>query len=154
MWGGPPGPRPDAHVGLPHLRDQGSRADAGVRPPLWKCSLKRGGGLNCEGLLADSAMTFFSKVEDTFTVPGRGFVIVPYAPSPDLDFRLNARDSIQLRTPGGAVIDTHIVSIEMLTPGGRIAFLLPASVAISDAPKGTEIWHEEIEVTYHPISTE
>jgi len=92
-------------------------------------------------------MTFFSKVEDTFTVPGRGFVIVPVTPSPDLDFRLNARDLIQLRTPGGGVIDTHIVSIEMLTPGDntrcRIAFLLPRSVAVSDAPKGTEIWHEE-----------
>jgi hypothetical protein len=88
-------------------------------------------------------MTFFSKVEDAFTIPGRGCVIVPVAPSPDLDFQLYAGDPIQLRNPGGEVFDTRIVSIELVKPivgACLMAFLLPKGIAKSDAPTGTEIW--------------
>ena len=42
-------------------------------------------------------MTYFSRVEHAYTVQGRGCVIVPVTPPPDLDFRLYALDQIQLR---------------------------------------------------------
>ena len=87
-------------------------------------------------------MTFFSKVGDTFTIPGRGCVIVPATPY-DLDFRFHNRDSIQLRSPSGVVIDTHIASIELVKPVAgpcRMAFLLPNEIAKSDIPPETEIW--------------
>ncbi len=93
-------------------------------------------------------MTYFSKVEHAFTVQGRGRVIVPDAPPPDTDFRLHASDEIQLRRPDGEVLDTHIVSIEMVMPVDkspcRMAFLLPKSVEDAATPMGTEIWLKNI----------
>jgi hypothetical protein len=90
-------------------------------------------------------MTFYSKVEDIFTIPGRGCVIVPATPSLDLDFRLHANDPIQLRNPNGEVFDTRIVAIELAKPvkgACRMAFMLPKEIAKSNAPTGTEIWLE------------
>jgi hypothetical protein len=89
-------------------------------------------------------MKLFSKVEEIFTIPTRGCVIVPATPS-DPDFRPHKRDSIQLRSPGGEAIDTHIVSIELLKPLAgpcRMAFLLPNEIAKSDIPRDAEIWIE------------
>lgn len=88
-------------------------------------------------------MIFFSKVEETFEISGRGCVIVPDVPRSSLHFRLRAQDSIQLRNRNGAVLDTYIASIEMLCGSkvkDRIAFLLPANITRKDVPNGTEIW--------------
>jgi hypothetical protein len=84
-------------------------------------------------------MTFFSKVEEIFTIPGRGCVVVPAVPHPDLDFRLHDREPIQLHNPDGKVFDTCIIPIEMIMPADktacRMAFLLPEGIAIADTPK-------------------
>ena len=42
---------------------------------------------------------FFSKVEETFVIPGRGCVIVPGTPH-DPNLRVHNRDPIQLRIAG------------------------------------------------------
>lgn len=88
-------------------------------------------------------MLFLSKVEHTFTIAGRGCVIVPVAPRPDCDFRLRARSPIQLRMSDGRVINTYIASLEVLggpEVKGRMAFLLPDEITKHDVPKGAEIW--------------
>jgi len=88
-------------------------------------------------------MLFLSEVEDTFTVTGRGCVIIPAVPRPDCNFRLRAKDPIQLRTPDGRVIDTCIASIELVCGPAvkcRMVFLLPHGITKTDVPKGTEIW--------------
>jgi hypothetical protein len=93
----------------------------------------------CEG----ANLVFLSTVENTFHVPGRGCVIVPAVPRSSLDFRVRAKDAIQLRSPDGRVLSTYIASIESLSGPevkGRIVFLLPENFAWQDVPKGTEIW--------------
>jgi translation elongation factor EF-Tu-like GTPase len=88
-------------------------------------------------------LVFLSTVEDTFSISGRGCVVVPAVPRSSLDFRLRAQDPIQLRTPDGRVLDTYVAGIEMIC-GPKvvdpIAFLLPENVTQQDVPKGTEIW--------------
>ena len=86
-------------------------------------------------------MRFLSKIEDIFRITGRGFVILPGAIKPDIRFR--AKDLIQLRTPDGRVLDTHIAAVEFLCGAkvkSPIAFLLPSDVKEQDTPLGTEIW--------------
>jgi translation elongation factor EF-Tu-like GTPase len=88
-------------------------------------------------------LVFLSIVEDTFSVSGRGCVLVPAVRRSSLDFRLRAKDLIQLRTPDGHVLDTYVAGIEMLCGPAvkdRMAFLLPNNVTQHDVPKGTEIW--------------
>ena len=88
-------------------------------------------------------MVFFSKIEDTFQIPGRGCVIVPATPRSSLDFQFRLQDLIQLRNPDGRLIDTHIAGIEMLCGAkvrDRMALLLPGNIAPQDVPRGTEIW--------------
>ena len=58
-------------------------------------------------------MTFLFKVEDVFDISGRGCVLVPVVPD-GLDFKIRAKDRIQLRTPTGRVFDMVIASIELL----------------------------------------
>lgn len=86
---------------------------------------------------------FLCKVEDVFQISGRGCVVVPAIPSSSLDFQLRAMDPIQLRTPDGRHISTHIAAIEMLCGPNvkdRMAFLLPSYLDREDVPKETEIW--------------
>lgn len=88
-------------------------------------------------------MVLLSQVEDTFQIVGRGCVVVPAIPRSELNFSLCAKDAIQLRIPEGRIINTHIVSIEMLCgPQVKdgIAFLLPGTIEAKEIPKGTEIW--------------
>jgi hypothetical protein len=85
-------------------------------------------------------MKLFAKIEQIFTISGRGCVIVPAGLV--FPFSLRANDSIQLRGPGG-VMDTRIAAIESLNvkPGPRrVAFLLPLDIAKSDVSSATEIW--------------
>lgn len=101
-----------------------------ARAPRWVSDVETPPLRDTNGL-HPYAMRFFSKVESTFTVPGRGSVIVPAAPRPDIDFRLHALHPIQLRNPGGEVFDTQIVSIEMVKPVDgecRMAFILPKGI--------------------------
>lgn len=88
-------------------------------------------------------MLFLSEVEDTFTVAGRGCVIIPAVPRPDCDLQLRVRDPIQLRTPDGRTIDTYIAGVELLCGPAvkcRMVFLLPGEITQTDVPKGTQIW--------------
>jgi hypothetical protein len=88
-------------------------------------------------------LIFFSKVEDAFQISGRGCIIVPAIPGSNVNSRLRLHDSIQLCSPGGRVLETHIAGIEMVCgpeAKDRMAFLLPANVTKRHVPGGTEIW--------------
>ena len=86
-------------------------------------------------------MIFVSLIEEIFRITGRGFVIVPGALENGV--RLRPKDPIQLRTPDGRVLDTHVEALEFLC-GPKVkhplALLLPADVKELDVPQGTEIW--------------
>jgi len=88
-------------------------------------------------------MQLLFKVEDVFDISGRGCVIVPAIPA-GLDFRIRAKDPIELRTPGGRVLETHIASIELAKPqdgsGCRMVIMLPRGIDKGDVPTGTEVW--------------
>jgi translation elongation factor EF-Tu-like GTPase len=88
-------------------------------------------------------MTLLFRVEDVFDISGRGCVIAPVIPA-DADYRIRAKDQIQLRAPDGRVLDTHIASIELLKPRDgsacRMAIMLPRNLVKQDVPPGTEVW--------------
>lgn len=88
-------------------------------------------------------MRLLLKVEDVFYISGRGCVIVPAIPE-DLDFRIRAKDPIELRTPESRVLQTHVASIELAKPQDgspcRMTIMLPPDVAKQDVPTGTEVW--------------
>jgi hypothetical protein len=88
-------------------------------------------------------MRLLFKVEDKFEISGRGCVIVPVIPE-GLDFRIRAKDQIELRTPNGLVLQTHIASVELAKPQDgspcRMVIMLPPDVAKHDFPIGTEVW--------------
>ncbi len=87
-------------------------------------------------------MKLLFKVEATFYISGRGCVIVPAIPD-GLDFRLRAKDQVELRTPGGRVLQTHIASVELAKRQNapcRMVIMLPPDIAKQDVPTGTEVW--------------
>jgi len=86
-------------------------------------------------------MILFSTVEQSFTVPGRGRIIVPATVTNSESIVRNS-DVIQLRHPNGTVIDTCIVSVELVKDrsGSRLALLLPIELPIGDVAPGMEIW--------------
>jgi hypothetical protein len=60
-----------------------------------------------------------------------------------LDFRIRAKDQIELRTPEGRVLQTHIASVEfakLQVAPCRMAIMLPVDIAKQDVPTGTEVW--------------
>jgi len=81
----------------------------------------------------------WTTIEDIFEVTGRGCFVVP-SPS-DLDFRVRVKDRLQLRTPGGVTLNTHITAVEIACGTGpcRMAIGLPRDLKSSDIPAGTEI---------------
>ena len=86
-------------------------------------------------------MLFLSRIEDIFRITGRGFVVV--LGKTELGIRFKAKDPIQLRTPDGRVLDTHVAAIEFVCGPkvkSNLAFLLPFDVKEQDAPPETEIW--------------
>jgi len=88
-------------------------------------------------------MRLLFKVEDVFDITGRGCVLAPVVPD-GLDFKIRAEDRIQLRTPSGRLVETHIASIELLKIRDgpcRMAIMLPRELTKSDVPVGTEIWY-------------
>ena len=87
-------------------------------------------------------MRLLFKVEDTFSISGRGCVIVPAIPE-GLDFRIRAKDQIELRTPEGRVLQTHIASVELAKRQNapcRMVIMLPPDIEKQDVPTGTEVW--------------
>ena len=87
-------------------------------------------------------MRLLFKVEDVFYISGRGCVIVPAIPE-GLGF-IRAKNQIELRTPDGRVLQTHIASIELAKPQDgspcRMVIMLPPDIAKQDVPTGTEVW--------------
>ena len=84
-------------------------------------------------------MVLLSKIKDTFSVPGRGCVIVPIA----ITTTIHNGDAIQLRSASGKVIDAHITGIELikvLSGPCRVGLLLSKNVSKADVPSETEIW--------------
>jgi translation elongation factor EF-Tu-like GTPase len=104
-------------------------------------------------------VTFLAKVENTFSVTGRGLVLVPAECAED--FRIRVGTPIQLRTPEGHTRDTHITGVEFLcglkedgTKFSRIAILITRDITKQDAPSGTEIWYlREDSPENHPSTT-
>jgi hypothetical protein len=88
-------------------------------------------------------MTLLFKVEAVFDISGRGRVIAPAVPA-GADFSIRVNDQVQLRTPDGRVLDTHIASIDFLNPQDgstcRMAIMLPHDLAKQNIPTGTEVW--------------
>ena len=87
-------------------------------------------------------MAFLFKIEEVFEIDGRGCVIVPLI-AEGADFKIRQRDAIQLRTPDGRTLNTHIGSVELLTTEVgrcRMAILLPTDIQKQDVPKGSEVW--------------
>jgi hypothetical protein len=90
-------------------------------------------------------MTFFTKVQDVFSVSGRGAVLVLPAEW-GTDLRIRVGDKIQLRTPGGRIFDTQINGIEFVKRAiGRcvLAIMLPREISPTDIHEQTEIWLSE-----------
>jgi len=88
-------------------------------------------------------MTLLFKVEDVFDLSGRGCVLAPQIFS-NVDVKVHAKDQLQLRTPDGKVLDTHIASIELGKPQDgspcRAFIMLPRELGKEDIPIGTEVW--------------
>ena len=91
-------------------------------------------------------MTFLFKIEEVFEIHGRGCVIVPVI-AEQADFKIRPRDAVQLRTPDGRILNTHIGSVELLKPEvGRckMAILLPTDIQKQEVPNESEmaLFHE------------
>lgn len=84
-------------------------------------------------------------VEDRFQIRGRGCVLVPGLSTETGSPVVRVGDAIQLRTPDGRVIDTHIRGVEMINyrrKPERITapILLPPNLSAEDVPVGTEVF--------------
>ena len=87
-------------------------------------------------------MEFLSKVESTFSISGRGLVIVPE--KPESDFLIRVGTELELRTPDGRSLNTHITGVEFLKPRTGpcgMALLITRDIGKDDVPAGTEIWY-------------
>jgi len=88
-------------------------------------------------------MTLLFKVEDVFDLSGRGCVLAPQVFS-NVGVKVRAKDRLQLRTPDGRVVDTHIASIELGKPQDgspcRAFIMLPRELGKKHIPIGTEVW--------------
>lgn len=91
-------------------------------------------------------MVLLTSVETSFDIQGRGCYVTLRQWKSDL--RICKNDKIQLRTPNGNILDTHIASIELgtRTQGTFMAIALPRPIAKRDIPAGTEIWLDQREI--------
>ena len=62
-------------------------------------------------------MRLLLKLEDVFNIAGWGLTLAPAIPD-NLGFAIHPKNRIQLRTPNGRVLDTHIASFSLSTPIG------------------------------------
>jgi len=81
-----------------------------------------------------------SKVEDTFSIAGRGLVFVPgIVPIGDERFRVG--DPLLLRRPDGTCLETVISGLALCCPNPRHEVdVLLKGLTKHDVPIGTEIW--------------
>jgi len=91
-------------------------------------------------------MEFLAKVETTFSIQGRGLVLVPE--EPEGEFLVRVGVTLELRTPDGRTIRTQITGVELLKrslghgPCG-LAFLVGRDIGKDEVPAGTEIWYRQ-----------
>jgi hypothetical protein len=91
-------------------------------------------------------MVLLGKIEDMFKISGRGLVITPeLSDSLDPNLKLYVGEAIQLRAPGGLVVETKIRGIEFLRTivrhkASKIGLLLPTDADHQLLSKGMEIW--------------
>jgi hypothetical protein len=89
------------------------------------------------------AMKLILKVEDVFDIAVKGLVLTPSIPD-NLGFAVRPKDLIQLRTPDGRVIETHIDCFGSGRPRGSSRrfydIVLPRDLLKKDVPIGTEVW--------------
>jgi translation elongation factor EF-Tu-like GTPase len=77
-------------------------------------------------------------VEDTFTIRGRGTILVPgIVPEGDERFRIG--DALCLRRPDGSEVEATIDGIECFNPPHGTYPIVVRSPK-SDIPLGTEVW--------------
>jgi hypothetical protein len=90
-------------------------------------------------------MKYWTTVESSFEVAGRGCWIVPDVSKWSMDIQVGSKDKIQLRSPAGRVLDTCIDSVEFATKltGPFLVIGLPTAIRKEDVPDGTEIWLRE-----------
>jgi len=92
-----------------------------------------------------------ARVEDFFDLSHHSVVIMRFLSK---DGHIREKEKIQLRTPGGKVMDTHVVAIARVKPmllgpppdPYVIGVSLPPEITKQDAPPGTEIWNFRDEV--------
>jgi len=79
-------------------------------------------------------------VTDTFTVTGRGLVLLPGL-IPIGTERFRAGDPILLRSPNGRETRTSIGALELPHPNPKCEVLIMLKeIAKDDVPIGTEVW--------------
>jgi len=84
-----------------------------------------------------------SKVEETFTVPRRGFCFASGVPKEGLPYVIRVGDQGELRRPDGWKFQTKIggiVHAKLITGRSQWPIRFPADVKAEDVPTGTEIW--------------
>jgi hypothetical protein len=86
-------------------------------------------------------MRVLAKVAYVFRIPGRG--LIPLPEDPKREYEIRAGIPIQLRTPDGRAVDTHIAAIDMACgpDGCAIAIMLPHDLPSENIPPGTETWY-------------
>jgi translation elongation factor EF-Tu-like GTPase len=93
-------------------------------------------------------MEYLSKVADAFQIHGRGLVLVPE--KPENDFLIKVGTELELRTPNGRSLKTHITGVESLRESldkpRRMTILVTRDIGKADVPIGTEIWYVRQEV--------
>ena len=82
-------------------------------------------------------VTLLFVVEDTFSIKGRGTVLVPGFP---VRLKMTAGASLELRLPDGSRLATTIGGIAMCCPN-LVPILVP--VPKEQIPVGTEVWLSE-----------
>ena len=88
-------------------------------------------------------MRLLFKVKGVLELSGIGCVVSPEIP-PEMASDIRVKDRIQLRTPEGRQIDTHISLFFTRRPKGEgrfVAIVLPRDVSKSHVPIDTEVWH-------------
>ena len=85
-------------------------------------------------------MILLTSVNAVYEVTGRGafLMLSPW----DVDVRIHLQDRIQLRTPDGVILNTHVTAVEVAYGGpGKHSLVigLPPDHTRSDIPAGTEV---------------
>lgn len=87
-------------------------------------------------------LLFLFEIEDVFSIPGRGCVIVPGIPySFAGDVRADAH--ILIETPSGSRLETTIAAFEMINRGKPVEhapFSLPRTITKEQLPVGSRVY--------------